>query len=63
MPKIQKTGNSHWVSIPRHICKIKGWQKGQELMFNIDSRTGKVVLDKVEPDPAMSPKLTLPTER
>ena len=49
MPKIQRIGNSYLVSIPFHIAKVKGWQKGQELMFNIDPRTGKVVLDKVEP--------------
>ena len=48
MPKIQRMGNTHWVSIPAQICKIKGWQKGHELVFNIDVRTGKVVLDKVE---------------
>lgn len=53
MPKIQRIGNSYLVSIPFHIARIKGWQKGQELMFNIDSRTGKVVLDKVEPEPAV----------
>lgn len=48
MPKIQKIGNSHWVSIPAHICKHKGWAKGQELMFNVDARSGKVILDKLE---------------
>jgi antitoxin component of MazEF toxin-antitoxin module len=48
MPKIQKTGHSHWVSIPAQICKLKSWHKGQELMFNIDQRTGKVILDKIE---------------
>ena len=48
MPKIQRIGASYLVSIPNHIARIKGWQKGQELMFNIDPRTGKVVLDKVE---------------
>ncbi len=48
MPKIQRTGNSHWVSIPAYICKLKGWSKGQELYFDIDQRTGKVVLDRLE---------------
>ena len=50
MPKIQRIGSSYLVSIPNHIARIKGWQKGHELMFNIDTRTGKVILDKVEPE-------------
>lgn len=53
MPKIQRIGVSYLVTIPSHMARIKGWQKGHELMFNIDTRTGKVVLDKVEPEPAV----------
>lgn len=48
MPKIQRIGSSLAVTIPFYIAKIKGWQKGQELVFNIDVRSGKVVLDKLE---------------
>lgn len=48
MPKVQRMKNSLAVVIPAQICKVKGWQKGQELMFNIDQRTGKVVLDRLE---------------
>ena len=48
MPKIQRMGNTHWVSIPAYIGKLKGWSKGQELYFDIDQRTGKVIIDKLE---------------
>ena len=48
MPKIQRIGSSYLISIPFHIARIKGWKKGQELMFNIDTRTGKVMVDKLE---------------
>ena len=48
MPKIQRMGKTHWVGIPAYICKLKGWSKGQELYFDIDQRTGKVVIDKLE---------------
>ena len=54
MPKIQQNKDrsgrhkSLTVSIPFEFARLKGWKKGDTLVFGVDSRSGKVVLDKVE---------------
>lgn len=48
MPKVQQIKNSLLVSIPFEFARLKGWKKGDTLVFGVDFRSGKVVLDKVE---------------
>ncbi len=52
MPKIQqissKVTKSLFVTIPFEFARLKGWKKGDTLVFGVDSRSGKVVLDKLE---------------
>ena len=48
MVKIQEVNGRLSISLPKQIARIKGWQKGHELVFNIDVRTGKIMIDKIE---------------
>jgi len=52
MPKIQqissKVTKSLFVTIPFEFARLKGWKKGDTLVFSTDSHTGLVTLDKLE---------------
>lgn len=46
MPKIQEVKGRLSLTLPRQIARLKGWKKGDELYYNIDSKTGKITMDK-----------------
>jgi antitoxin component of MazEF toxin-antitoxin module len=48
MSKLQKFGNSLLVCVPRYIIIAMKWHKGDTLMFNIDQRSGKVILERLK---------------
>ncbi len=48
MPKIQGVKGRLSLTLPRQIARLKGWKKGDEVYFNLDGKSGKIVLEKVE---------------
>lgn len=47
MPKLQKSNNWHFLTIPQRLVQAKNWEKGQELHFNINEN-GDLVIKEVE---------------
>lgn len=46
MVKLQMMKNGQYIlTIPSRICKLKQWDKGQELDFNIDKHGQIVIVD------------------
>jgi len=43
MPKIQENKGLLFVTVPKEIANIKGWKKGQTILFSIDD-LGKVIM-------------------
>ena len=42
--KLKRTGNSLSVTIPAQILKALGWNEGQELTLEVDTRAGIVLI-------------------
>lgn len=42
--KLKRTGNSLSVTIPAAIVKTLGWKEGHELVLEVDTRAGIVVI-------------------
>ena len=51
MPKIQEkrqhNNTIYFVVIPKSIIRLKGWKKGDELVFSVDPKTQQIVLLRV----------------
>ncbi len=45
MPRIQEVKGRLSLTLPSQIARLKGWKKGDELYFNVDSKTGSIQLN------------------
>ena len=48
MPKLQELQNRFLISVPKDIVRMKNWKKGDTLVWGFDSKTGDVVIKKIE---------------
>ena len=49
MPILAEDRTRFFVTVPKQICRIKGWNKGTELYFQFDDK-GRVVITEVKKD-------------
>jgi AbrB family looped-hinge helix DNA binding protein len=47
MPRIQQAGTGNkTITIPKAICKLLGWEKGDVVDFILDEETGTVTIKR-----------------
>ena len=50
MPIIQEskttTGKNKWITLPKAICDLKGWERGDILKF--EEKDGNIIIKKAE---------------
>jgi len=47
MSKLIKNGESFMVTIPQAICKKLSWTEQTEVLINLDTISGKVIIEKL----------------
>lgn len=47
MPKLQKTGNRYFITVPKNLVEQKKWEKGLELFFVFNERGNIEITDNL----------------
>lgn len=50
MPRIQQSGNSYTVNIPKDVRELLGWKKSDLLMIDVDKIEDSITLKRIKED-------------